>query len=140
MKRVVLLVALVACKGKDVPFKPPPPEDASARPIDATEVDAAVAAVAAKPTKIVVGDYTSCAILADATLRCWGKNGDGQLSKDEVPERLHGMFERGDTNKDGVLGKDELRKLAEAQSGARRDEREERSEDERRPTRPPFNQ
>ena len=41
--------------------------------------DAAVAAVAAKPTKIVVGDHTSCAILADATLRCWGKNNEGQL-------------------------------------------------------------
>ena len=69
------------------------------------------------------------------------KNGDGQLSKDEVPERMHGMFERGDTNKDGVLGKDELRKLAEAQSGgARRDERDDRREGERRPTRPPFNQ
>lgn len=69
------------------------------------------------------------------------KNGDGQLSKDEVPERMHGLFERGDTNKDGVLSKDELRKLAEAQSGgARRDERDDHREDERRPTRPPFNQ
>ena len=62
-------------------------------------------------------------------------NKDGKLTKDEVPERLHGMFERGDTNKDGLLGKDELRKLAEAQSGGGR-----RDEGERRPTRPPFNQ
>lgn len=79
MKRFVVLAALIACKGKDVPFKPPPPEDAPARPIDAPDVDAAVATVAPKPTKIVVGDHTSCAILADATLRCWGKNSDGQL-------------------------------------------------------------
>lgn len=84
MKRALVLVAVVltlgACKGQDVPFKPPPPEDAPARPIDApSEADAAVAAVAAKPTKVVVGDHTSCAILADATLRCWGKNSDGQL-------------------------------------------------------------
>lgn len=79
MKRLLLLVSLVACKGKDVPFKPPPPEDAAARLVDAPEVDAAVAVVAPKPTKIVVGDHTSCAILADATLRCWGKNGEGQL-------------------------------------------------------------
>ena len=66
------------------------------------------------------------------------KNGDGQLSKDEVPERLHGLFERGDTNKDGLLGKDELRKLAEAQAGGAR--RDDQREGERRPTRPPFNQ
>lgn len=79
MKRVLILAALVACKGKDVPFKPPPAEDAAARPIDAGEVDAAVAAVAAKPTKVVVGDHVSCAILADASLRCWGKNANGQL-------------------------------------------------------------
>lgn len=79
MKWLLLLTALVACKGKDVPFKPPPPEDAATRPVDAPEIDAAVAAIAPKPTKIVVGDHTSCAILADATLRCWGKNGEGQL-------------------------------------------------------------
>lgn len=65
------------------------------------------------------------------------KNGDGQLGKDEVPERMHGLFERGDANKDNVLNKDELRKLAEAQSGgARRDAQE----GERRPTRPQSNQ
>lgn len=71
------------------------------------------------------------------------KNGDGQLQKSEVPERMQGMFERGDLNKDGVLSKEELRKLAEAQSaGPRRDERDERREerlnDEQRP-RHPFN-
>ena len=69
------------------------------------------------------------------------KNGDGQLSKSEVPERMHGLFERGDTNKDNVLSKDELRKLAEAQiGGGQRQERDEHREDERRPTRPQSNQ
>ncbi len=68
------------------------------------------------------------------------KNGDGKLSKDELPERLHGLFARGDENKDGALSKEELRKLAEAQSGgARRDERDEHREGERRPQRPPSN-
>lgn len=68
------------------------------------------------------------------------KNGDGQLQKAEVPERMLGLFERGDANKDGVLSKDELRKLAEAQStGVRRDERDEHREGERPPQRPPNN-
>ncbi len=65
------------------------------------------------------------------------KDGDGQLSKSEVPERLSGLFERGDTNKDGVLSKEELRKVAESQaSRAPREERDEHHEQERRPTRP----
>ncbi|MBI1760223.1 MAG: hypothetical protein HYR56_02195 [Acidobacteria bacterium] len=68
------------------------------------------------------------------------KNGDGQLQKAEVPERMLGLFERGDTNKDGVLSKEELRKLAETQSqGVRRDERDEHREGERRPQRPQDN-
>ena len=67
----------------------------------------------------------------------YDKNGDGQLQKSEVPERMLGLFERGDTNKDGVLSKEELRKLAEAQSaGPRRDEHDEQ-DGERRPRRPP---
>jgi Ca2+-binding EF-hand superfamily protein len=68
------------------------------------------------------------------------KNGDGQLQKSEVPERMSGLFERGDTNKDGVLSKEELRKLAEAQSGgARGDDHDEHREGERRPQRPTGN-
>lgn len=66
------------------------------------------------------------------------QNSDGQLAKSEVPERMHGLFERGDANHDGVLSKDELRKLAEAQSNAARPgERDEPRENERRPQRPP---
>ena len=32
--------------------------------------------------------------------------------------RMQAMFERGDTDKDGFLSKDEIRKLAEAQAAA----------------------
>lgn len=45
------------------------------------------------------------------------RDGDGKLSKSEVPERMQGMFERGDADKDGFLTRDELRKLAESQGG-----------------------
>ena len=42
-------------------------------------------------------------------------NGDGKLSKDELPPQLaERMFERGDTNKDGVLDKTELEAMAQA--------------------------
>lgn len=61
------------------------------------------------------------------------KNGDGKLSADEVPERMQGLFARGDANQDSVLSQDELRKLAEAQSeAARRNQHNDQREGERR--------
>jgi hypothetical protein len=80
MKWLVLAVALAACKPKEVPFKPPPKEDGGTGAIDAAlAIDAPAAAIEAKAEKVVVGDRTSCALLTDATLRCWGKNSEGQL-------------------------------------------------------------
>ncbi|HEY5921298.1 MAG TPA: hypothetical protein VIV11_06490, partial [Kofleriaceae bacterium] len=81
MRQLVLALAVVAaCKPKEVPFKPPPKEDGGARVADAAaEADAPSARAEAKATKIVVGDQFSCALLADATLHCWGRNREGEL-------------------------------------------------------------
>lgn len=49
------------------------------------------------------------------TYLAFDKNGDGKLTRDEVPERMQGIFERGDANKDGVLTGDELRAMARTQ-------------------------
>jgi Ca2+-binding EF-hand superfamily protein len=46
----------------------------------------------------------------------YDKNGDGKLTRDEVPERMQGIFARGDSNQDGVLTVDEIRKMSQAQS------------------------
>lgn len=43
------------------------------------------------------------------------RNGDGRLERNEVPERMQGLFDRGDTNKDGFLTPQEIRRLAESQ-------------------------
>lgn len=81
----VLALALVvqgaaACKPKEVPFQPPPKDDAAVQPVDASEVDAAVARAAPREVKkVVVGDHVTCALLVDATVRCWGRNQHGQL-------------------------------------------------------------
>ncbi len=40
------------------------------------------------------------------------KNGDGKITADELPERMQHLIALGDTNKDGALDKDEIRKLA----------------------------
>jgi hypothetical protein len=40
------------------------------------------------------------------------KNGDGKITKDELPERMQNLIARGDTNKDGALDADEIKKLA----------------------------
>lgn len=53
------------------------------------------------------------------TLMAFDKNGDGKLQRDEVPERMHGLFDRGDLNNDGVLTIDEVRKLARAEQDSR---------------------
>jgi Ca2+-binding EF-hand superfamily protein len=42
-------------------------------------------------------------------------NSDGQLSKAEVPERMQGLFTRGDKDSDGVLSAAELKALAGSQ-------------------------
>lgn len=59
-------------------------------------------------------------------LLAFDKNGDGQLSKDELSERMLGLITRGDVNQDGILTRDELRKLAESDEAARRNAREDR--------------
>jgi Ca2+-binding EF-hand superfamily protein len=53
------------------------------------------------------------------TLMAFDKNGDGKLQRDEVPERMRGLFDRGDLNKDGVLTIDEIRKLAQVEQASR---------------------
>jgi hypothetical protein len=40
------------------------------------------------------------------------KNGDGKITIDELPERMHHLMALGDLNKDGALDKEEIRKLA----------------------------
>lgn len=71
------------------------------------------------------------------------KNNDGKLAKDELPERMQAMIERADTDKDGVLSRDELTKMAEAQAATAagpgrggREGREGRGERETRPAQP----
>lgn len=49
-------------------------------------------------------------------LMAFDKNGDGQLDKAEVPERMQGIFDRADVNKDGKVNADEIRKSAAAAS------------------------
>ena len=49
-------------------------------------------------------------------LMAFDANGDGKLSRSELPERFQGIFDRGDEDKDGFLTADEIRKVAAAQA------------------------
>jgi Ca2+-binding EF-hand superfamily protein len=53
------------------------------------------------------------------TLFAYDANKDGKLSKEELPERMQGIFARADTNKDGFLTKDEVRAAMASQQPRR---------------------
>jgi len=63
------------------------------------------------------------------------RNKDGKLSKDEVPERMQPLFARADSDKDGVITKEELAKVA---LGEGRSEREGRGPEGREGGRGPL--
>src|SRR5262245_8423774 len=50
-------------------------------------------------------------------LMSYDKNGDGKVTKDELPERMHSLIEQGDRNGDGALDRDEIRRLGEQRAG-----------------------
>ena len=50
------------------------------------------------------------------------KNKDGKISKDELPERMQDLMEKGDANQDGFLDKDEIKKLATEMAKEQRDD------------------
>jgi len=62
-----------------------------------------------KPAVDVVEETVKALMTFDA-------NGDGKLSRSELPERFQGIFDRGDENKDGFLTPDEIRKVSAAQA------------------------
>jgi hypothetical protein len=45
-------------------------------------------------------------------IMAFDKNKDGKVTRDELPERMQHLIELGDTNGDGALDKEEIRKLA----------------------------
>ena len=49
-----------------------------------------------------------------ATLMAFDANHNDKIEKSELPERMQGIFERGDANHDSVLTRDEIAKLAQA--------------------------
>ena len=67
------------------------------------------------------GDLGANAIVE--RIMSFDKNGDGKITKEELPERMQNLIEKGDTNKDGVLDKEEIKKLAAdmARDGSGRD-------------------
>jgi hypothetical protein len=63
-----------------------------------------------QPARISVDDVVE-------RIMAYDKNKDGKVTKDELPERMHGLIARGDTNKDGALDRDEIKKLASTPGG-----------------------
>ena len=72
-------------------------------------------AIAADPPAPGAPPLPNAIAPADALKRLMegDKNGDGKLSKQELPDFAGELFADFDVNKDGVLDRDEIRKLAE---------------------------
>jgi hypothetical protein len=111
MGRLVALLALcaVSCaKHHDGP--PSPLQDGAAV---AVAIDAPPVAADAPPprepptaTKVVVGAHASCALLSDATVRCWGGNTEGQLGDGSTRSSTTPVAPNVRGVKDLVLGED----------------------------------
>jgi hypothetical protein len=66
---------------------------------------------AEEPAKDKQKDYSNSSIVTK--MMAFNKKNDGKLTKDEVTDpRLHRLFDLADTNKDGVVTKEELMALA----------------------------
>ena len=52
-------------------------------------------------------------------LRSFDANGDGRVTREEIPEQAGGMFDRVDTNCDGAITQDELNAMARQMRGRR---------------------
>ena len=57
------------------------------------------------------GDARPVQLTAEQFIKRFDKNGDGYLTKDELPDRFARLFDRADKNNDGKLDKDEVKAL-----------------------------
>lgn len=55
-----------------------------------------------------------------ARLRSFDANGDGRITREEIPDQAGGMFDRVDTDGDGVITEAELNAMAGQMRGGRR--------------------
>ncbi len=65
-----------------------------------------VAGAGASTAQIATGDFHTCALLEDKTVRCWGSNADGQLGDGTTTDRLNPVqvLASGSTQGTDVLG------------------------------------
>lgn len=85
---LVVLAVTAACRSHDPPpardapiaIDAPPPVDAAPPPVDAA------ARPAPPPVRLIASGDSTCALLSDHTLRCWGGNAHGQLGNGQTAD------------------------------------------------------
>jgi hypothetical protein len=79
LAHLVLALAVVACRKHETP-RPLDAAPADAVPLDApAEIADAAGPPAPVATKLVASGDSTCAVMSDLTVRCWGGNAHGQL-------------------------------------------------------------
>ena len=80
------VIAVAACGG---PGTPKAPESEGAGASDAKAE--AYTPPAGPPKAVDCGDFTTCAVVSDRTVRCWGKDKGGELGDGAGADRLKAM-------------------------------------------------
>lgn len=81
----VWLLALAACPGGG----------GNPRPIDPPIVQAEGGVAAPEVLSIACGDFHSCALMKDRTVRCWGRNRDGEIGDGTDTDRTRPVLVKG---------------------------------------------
>ena len=88
---VPLVCAIAACGGGQVPapapVSPPPSEVTPPVSVAATAGVAEDASATGAVTQVACGDFHTCALLKDGTLKCWGRNKGGQVGAGKPDEQ-----------------------------------------------------
>ena len=93
---VSIAVIVSSCSEEDESTTVATPTTTDDSSDDSTTTDTTSSSSASSATAIAVGNYHSCALLDNASVKCWGRNNKGQLGIDNTTNMGDDSGEMGD--------------------------------------------